>query len=71
MKKNANVDVTSVLEVLNERNGSFVHVIGLVVEIKRIRTKKGESMAFVTLQDETGTISCTLFQKNLPLSTYH
>ena len=36
-------------------------IVGLITEIKRIRTKKGESMAFVSIQDETGTISCTFF----------
>ena len=40
-----------------------VKVIGLITEIKRIRTKKGEAMAFVHVQDETGTVSCTFFPR--------
>lgn len=36
-------------------------VLGMVEDIKRIRTKKGDAMAFLTLQDDTGTASVTLF----------
>lgn len=45
----------------NKKNGEHVSVIGMIEEIRRIRTKKGESMAFVTLQDETAEASCTIF----------
>ena len=45
----------------NKKNGEHVFVLGMIEEIRRIRTKKGESMAFVTLQDETGEASCTIF----------
>ncbi|QNK89733.1 DNA polymerase III subunit alpha [Sporosarcina sp. resist] len=47
---------------------AYVKMVGLITEIKRIRTKKGESMAFVTIQDETGQISCTLFPKQYMIS---
>ena len=47
---------------------AYVKMVGLITEIKRIRTKKGESMAFVTIQDETGQISCTLFPKQYTIS---
>jgi DNA polymerase-3 subunit alpha len=50
---------------------TYVKLAGLITEIKRIRTKKGESMAFVSIQDETGTISCTLFPKQYALSNPH
>lgn len=40
-----------------------VEVLGLVEDVRRIRTKKGDAMAFVTLQDETGVASVTLFPK--------
>ncbi|WP_172794003.1 DNA polymerase III subunit alpha [Sporosarcina sp. HYO08] len=43
--------------------GQFVRMIGLVTAIRHIRTKKGEAMAFVTIQDETGQISCTFFPR--------
>lgn len=38
-------------------------MLGLVEDVRRIRTKKGDAMAFVTLQDETGVASVTLFPK--------
>ncbi|MDN7240258.1 DNA polymerase III subunit alpha [Planococcus sp. N028] len=47
--------------VKNRRDKELVTVLGLVEDIKRIRTKKGDAMAFVTLQDETGPASLTLF----------
>ena len=50
---------------------TYVKIAGLITEIKRIRTKKGESMAFVTIQDETGSISCTLFPQKYALSNPH
>lgn len=40
-----------------------VRVAGIITDIKRIRTKKGEAMAFFSLQDDTGEVGCTLFPK--------
>ncbi|QDP99752.1 DNA polymerase III subunit alpha [Lysinibacillus fusiformis] len=48
-------------ELKNMREGTYVKLIGLIEEVKKIRTKKGEQMAFVQLQDEFGTVSVTLF----------
>ncbi|WP_342510672.1 DNA polymerase III subunit alpha [Sporosarcina sp. FSL K6-1522] len=48
-----------------------VKIVGLIRDIKRIRTKKGEEMAFVTIQDETGDISCTFFPKHYTTSSSH
>ncbi|MCM3611470.1 DNA polymerase III subunit alpha [Planococcus sp. MERTA32b] len=45
----------------HKRDKERVIVLGMVEEIKRIRTKKGDAMAFVTLQDDTGPASVTLF----------
>lgn len=45
------------------RGGQHVRMAALVTAIRRIRTKKGEAMAFVTVQDETGQMSCTFFPK--------
>lgn len=47
------------LKALKDR--TQVTVLGMVEEIKRIRTKKGDAMAFVSLQDDTGAASMTLF----------
>ncbi len=35
---------------------SFVKCIGAITEVRQLRTKKGELMAFVQLEDEFGTI---------------
>lgn len=52
---------TNVLKNMN--SNTFVKLIGLVENIRQIRTKKGELMAFVQLQDEFGSVSATLFPK--------
>lgn len=44
-----------------KRDRESVKVLGMVEDIKRIRTKKGDAMAFLTLMDETGPASVTLF----------
>lgn len=48
-------------ELKQTRDGTYVKMIGMIDEVKKIRTKKGEQMAFVQLQDEYGTVSITLF----------
>lgn len=45
------------------RDGASVRFIGSVEEIKVIRTKKGEQMAFVRLADEYSSTSVTLFPR--------
>lgn len=55
-------DVNSTCRELKQlRDGSYVKMIGMIEEVKKIRTKKGEQMAFVQLQDEYGAVSTTLF----------
>ncbi|MGM0897284.1 MAG: DNA polymerase III subunit alpha [Bacillota bacterium] len=53
----------SLNDLPKKKDRERVAVLGLVEEIRRIRTKKGDAMAFVTLQDETGVASVTLFPK--------
>ena len=36
---------------------------GAITEVRQLRTKKGELMAFAQLEDEFGTITLTLFPK--------
>lgn len=43
------------------RDGSFAKVIGSLEQLRVLRTKKGEQMAFMTLEDEVGQVSVTLF----------
>lgn len=62
-KKNSTEKKQDIIEVLEMSNRKNVTIVGLVTEVKRIRTKKGEAMAFVKVQDETSTISCTFFPK--------
>ncbi|MFF5994327.1 DNA polymerase III subunit alpha [Lysinibacillus sp. KU-BSD001] len=42
---------------------SYVKCIGVIIDVRQLRTKKGELMAFVQLEDEFGSISLTLFPK--------
>ena len=60
-KKNMHQQVANIWDVVQSTKDWKVNVVGLIQDIKRIRTKKGESMAFVTVQDETGSMSVTLF----------
>ncbi len=46
--------------------GRTVTVVLVVRRIKRIRTKKGQEMAFIDGQDATGTLSVTVFPKLYP-----
>lgn len=64
LKKELNLQVSSIQEIRYARNGQSVAIVGMIEEIRRIRTKKGESMAFITVQDETSDISCTIFPKD-------
>jgi len=60
-KKNITEPINNIWNILQSTKDSKVRVVGLIQEIKRIRTKKGEAMAFVTIQDDTGSLSITLF----------
>lgn len=68
LKKKLGGHIIDLVDVPNSRERSIVRVAGLIREIKRIRTKKGEAMAFLTLQDETGELSCTIFPKQYAIS---
>lgn len=52
---------TTCRELKHMREGTYVQMIGMMTEVKTIRTKKGEQMAFVQLQDEYSSVSITLF----------
>lgn len=49
------------LHLLSDR--SFGKIAGLIQSMKKIRTKRGESMAFVTIADETDEIEAVIFPK--------
>lgn len=42
-----------------------IETVGLLEKIKTIKTKKGDTMAFLELTDETGTISATIFPNRI------
>lgn len=54
---------TALGKLPEKKDRERVEVLGLVEEVRRIRTKKGDAMAFATLQDETGAASLTLFPR--------
>lgn len=45
------------------KDNSYIRLIGMVSEFRQLRTKRGELMAFVTIEDEFGIVSCTVFPK--------
>lgn len=63
MKKTLTEPIVDLVVVPDAKERSMLQVAGMIREIKRIRTKKGEAMAFLTLQDETGELSCTIFPR--------
>ncbi|MDV6377546.1 DNA polymerase III subunit alpha [Sporosarcina sp. GW1-11] len=63
LKRNVTEHIQPIASLVDLRQGTKVKCIGLILSVKRIRTKKGEAMAFFTLQDETEEVSCTVFPK--------
>jgi len=51
----------SQIDTLQGRDVEEVRVIGLVVEHRTIRTKRGDKMAFVRIEDEHSAVECTFF----------
>ena len=68
VKKNTSELYRDISSIEDVSDRTFIKIVGLITEIKRIRTKKGEAMAFVTVQDDTGTLTCTFFPKQYVLS---
>lgn len=52
---------TSTLTLKEREDGAFVRIGGVVTQAKTIRTKKGDPMAFVTLEDMEGTVEVIVF----------
>ena len=57
------VITTSLLTNLSEHNNMAVRVGGLVKTRKNITSKKGDRMAFITLEDISGTAEVVIFPK--------
>ncbi len=59
-QKKGIIKIVDFAKYMNKR----VEVVALVDKVKVIDTKKGEKMAFVQLNDETGSIDAVIFPKN-------
>ena len=58
-----NVITHASVDVTEEVAGKGVVVAGIVADVRQITTKKGETMAFVRLEDLQGTIDITVFPR--------
>ncbi|MBW3538280.1 DNA polymerase III subunit alpha [Candidatus Parcubacteria bacterium] len=55
--------LTQISEITPEAEGRSVKVGGIVTTVRRITTKKNAAMAFVGLEDKTGTLELVVFPK--------
>jgi DNA polymerase-3 subunit alpha len=55
------LDVTSSGELAAKATGTPVRLVGHVLELKETTTKRGNQMAFLTLEDMDGTVEVTVF----------
>ena len=51
----------SIVSLLDRLDGAEVKVAGIVASLKEIKTKKGDMMAFITIEDLTGASEVTVF----------
>jgi len=47
----------------NVKDGEMVSIFGIITEVRKKFTKKGDAMAFITIEDKTGSVSVTVFPK--------
>jgi DNA polymerase III subunit alpha len=52
-------------EVINQRDGDWVKVGGMITESKKIKTRTGSTMMFATLDDLDGSVEIVVFEKAL------
>jgi DNA-directed DNA polymerase III PolC len=55
----------STAQVIDQRDGDWVKVGGMITESKKIRTRTGASMMFATLDDLDGSVEIVVFEKAL------
>lgn len=60
-----------VLDGLEAKRGQQIQVIGLLRDVHKIRTKKGQAMAFAKLEDERSDIDLTFFPEPFALLNVH
>jgi DNA polymerase-3 subunit alpha len=59
----ASITETSITDLADYKDGSTVIIGGVITAEKRINTKSGEPMAFVTVEDLTGSLEVVVFPK--------
>src|SRR5437870_13414734 len=59
----ARLSDTQAVEVTSALQDTGVRVAGLVGEVRRVVTRKGQIMAYATLEDLTGTVDIVLFPR--------
>ncbi len=52
-------------KVMEQRDGEWVKVGGMITESKKIRTRSGTTMMFATLDDLEGSVELMVFEKSL------
>ncbi len=60
------IDVTKAIDISSHFDKN-IKMVGLIENIKKIKTKKNDDMAFLIISDETGEIDVTLFSNNMNL----
>jgi DNA polymerase-3 subunit alpha len=55
----------STAQVMDQRDGEWVKVGGMITESKKIRTRNGGQMMFATLDDLDGSVEIVVFEKAL------
>lgn len=61
-QKLLNLDTVKINQLKFYKNKN-IYLIALIKRLRVIRTKKGQQMAFATIEDETGTVSLTIFPR--------
>jgi len=51
------------VDITPARRGRFVSVVGMIARLRTILTKKGDRMAFITLEDMNGACDVTVFPR--------
>jgi DNA polymerase-3 subunit alpha len=52
-------------QVMDQRDGEWVKVGGMITEAKKIRTRAGSQMMFATVDDLEGSVEIVVFEKTL------
>jgi DNA polymerase-3 subunit alpha len=68
IKQNTHDDTVT---ILGKRNGSEVTICGVSSSLKEIQTRKGDRMAFLTLEDMRGFVEVILFPEVFQSSLTH